>query len=108
MTKSKYYVSVQSKSLSREQGQAAFEWEIEATDSEAAALGQLFERLENSDYATFPRGMTPGVPYHWDRENDSFDETLQQIYNMIHALATTETKAQIVELTGRLADIGQE
>ena len=108
MTKSKYYVSVQSKSLLREQGSAAYEWEIEATDEEAEALAQLLERLDESEHATFLRGMTPGVPFHWDRENDSYDGKLLQIFNTIRSLGTPETKSRIMEMTNQLAGIGRK
>jgi len=108
MTRSRYYVSVQAKSISSEQGRMAYEWEIEATEEEAAALGQLFERLDESEHATFFRGMTPGVPYHWDRENDSYDGKLRQIYSKIQELGTPETKSQLEGILDRLTDIGYE
>lgn len=108
MTKSKYYVSVQSKSLLREQGSAAYEWEIEATDEEAEALAQLLKHLDESENTTFPRGMTPGVPYHWDHENDAYDGKLRQIYSTIRRLGTPETKAHIAGMIDQLSDIGSE
>jgi len=108
MIKSKYYVSVQSKSLSREQGSAAYEWEIEATDEEAAALERLFGRLDESEHATFIRGMTPGLPYHWDRENDAYDGTLRQIFDRIHALGTPDTRSQMAEIADQLSGLGSE
>ena len=106
--KTKYYVSVQSKSLLREQGLAAYEWEIEATDEEAATLGQLFERLDESEHATYFRGMTPGLPYHWDRENDAYDGTLRKIYAMIHELGTPDTKSQIAGISDQLSGLGSD
>jgi len=107
MKKSTYYVSIQSKSLSRDQGQAAYEWEIEASDAEAAELGQLLTLLEEKEHATFFRGMTPGVPYHMDRENDDYDGTLRQILDRIQALGTSDTKEQMAEVSNRLPGLGE-
>lgn len=108
MEKTKYYVSVQSKSLSREQGHAAFEWEIEATEEEAAALERLFGRLDEAEHATFFRGITPGLPYHWDRENDAYDGTIRQIFDRIHALGTPATRSQMAEISDQLSGLGSE
>jgi len=107
MEKKKYYVSVQSKSLSRDQGQAAYEWEIEASDAEAEELGQLLLLLEESEHATFFRGMTPGVPYHMDLENDGYDGTLRHVLGRIHALGTPDTKAQLANIADRLTGLGE-
>lgn len=98
MDKHKYYVSVQARSILREQGQAAYEWEIEATDDDAAKLQTLFEELEEADHATLGRIMTPGLPYHHDPQNDEFDRLLQECYDLIHRLGVGETKSQLETL----------
>lgn len=108
MDKKKYYVSVQSKSLLENQGDDAYELEIEATDEEASMLRRLLEGLDETEHATFFRGMTPGLPYHWDRENDAYDAALRQIYRTIHALGTPETKTHMASMEPQFATFGHD
>lgn len=108
MDKSKFYVSVSSKTVLPEQGTSAYEWEVEATDEEAAELRDLLETLEEDEHATHFRGMTPGVPYHMDRENDEYDAKLKRIYSTIQKLGTPETQHGIAEVMQNLEGIGRE
>lgn len=107
MEKHKYYVSVQNKSVLRNQGATPYEWEIEATDEEAGRLQFYLEALDDTEHVTFFRGMTPGVPYHVDEENDVYDDTLKQVYGLIRDLGTAETQAGVSAVLMRLTDIGQ-
>lgn len=95
MEKIKYYVSVQAKSILSEQGAAAYELEILATEREVAQLQELFDYEEEAENATFFRGMAPGVPYHVDDENDAYDDSLVEIYKKIYELGTVETRSHI-------------
>lgn len=108
MNKSKYYVSLSSKTVLPEQGTSAYEWEVEATDEEAAELRNLLENLEETEHATHFRAMTPGVPYHMDRENDEYDARLKQIYSVIRKLGTPATQRGIAEVMQSLEGIGRE
>jgi len=92
MDKKKYYVSVQSRSILSEQGHDAYELEIEATEDEVHQLRILFDMLEEADHATFFRGITPGLPYHHDPQNDEYDHLLKDCYEKISQLGTEETK----------------
>jgi hypothetical protein len=95
MEKTKYYVSVQAQSILSEQGAAAYELVILATDREVAQLQELFDNEEEAENATFFRGMAPGIPYHIDNENDVYDYYLIEIYKKIYELGTPETRSHI-------------
>jgi hypothetical protein len=95
MEKTKYYVSVQAQSILSEQGAAAYELVILATDREVTQLQELFDNEEVAENATFFRGMAPGIPYHIDNENDVYDYYLIEIYKKIYELGTPETRSHI-------------
>ncbi|MFY0544597.1 hypothetical protein [Brevibacillus sp. H7] len=95
MEKHRYYVSVQAGTVLPNQGDAAYEFEIDATEKEVEELMKLFEQREAFLFDTFFRAHIPAVPYHYDLENDVHDQTLHDIYRMIHQLGTEETKNHI-------------
>jgi len=106
LEKQKYYVSVHEKSVLRDQGAAPYEWEIEATEEEAERLQFYLDALEDADRLTFFRGITPGIPYHMDAENDVYDENLKQVYELIRDLGTAETRSGASAVLERLTGIG--
>ncbi|MEK8128795.1 hypothetical protein WMW72_12850 [Paenibacillus filicis] len=95
MEKKKYYVSVQSRTIMQNQGDAAYELEIEATDEQVLQLQELFEEEEDFDIDSFIRVHSPSVPYHHDEANDGYDIVLTEIYRTLHHLGTEETKQHI-------------
>lgn len=98
MNKKKYYVSVQSGSILSSPEFSTYEFEIEATPQEITQLRELFDFYAEADNATFVRGHIPGIPYHYDDENDAYDKLLQNIYQMLHQLGTPETRSHIEEM----------
>lgn len=98
MEKRRYYISVQAKSILEEQGEAAYELEMDATPEEAEKLKVLFDELDDFDNATFFRTPIPGIPYHHDSENDGYDYSLKEVYNFIYHLGTEDTKAHILTM----------
>lgn len=94
MDKRKYYVSVQSKTIMEHQGDAPYEFEIEATPADLEELKELFDNLESFDEKSYFRMMTP-VPYHYDSPNDGHDYYLREIYRKIQSLGTEETRSHI-------------
>ncbi|MCZ8521859.1 MULTISPECIES: hypothetical protein [Paenibacillus] len=98
MERKKYYVSVQSKTIMENQGDAAYELEIEATEEQILQLLDLFEEEEDFELDTFIRAQIPGVPYHHDSANDGYDIVLKDIYRTIHNLGTEETKQHIEKM----------
>jgi len=95
MEKKTYYVSVQAESIMEQQGDAAYEFEIQASDRDLGILQEMFETLEDSDNLTSIRAHIPYVQYHDDPENDEYDVQLQTIYRKLHELGTPETKRHI-------------
>jgi len=108
MDKHKYYVSVQSNSIVREQGATPYEFEIYATQQEVDELQHLLEMKMNSDDRTYFRAHLPAYPYHVDPENDAYDHYLQQVYKQIYQCGTEETKQAMQEMRilSQLQDIG--
>ncbi|WP_027087892.1 hypothetical protein [Cohnella panacarvi] len=102
MEKNKYYVSVQSRSIMFDKGQASYELEIEATESEVKHLQSKFDELEEADHATFFRTFTPGLPYHHDPQNDEYDRALKDCYNLIFQLGTDETRVHLSSFVNNL------
>ncbi len=98
MEKKRYYISVQARTIMENQGDAAYELEIDATDEDIAKLIELFEAEEDADTASFNRAYTPAVQYHHDEENDEYDRNLVQVYRTLHQLGTPETKEFIASM----------
>ncbi|GAB2701523.1 hypothetical protein ACFQWB_05875 [Paenibacillus thermoaerophilus] len=103
MERKRYYVSVQGKSVLEGQGDAAYEFEINATRAEVDQLQELMNDQWDADDASFFRAFIPGLPYHNDRANDAYDYTLREIYGLIHKLGTKQTK-RTIESMGVLED----
>lgn len=96
MKKDKYYVSVQSGSILKDQGAAAYELEIMATEEEVEQLKEWLDVRDDTDKASLLRtAMAGGAQYHNDFENDSHDEALQHVYRWLYQLGTKETKQHI-------------
>jgi hypothetical protein len=98
MEKKRYYVSVQSKTIMEQQGDASYELEIEAASEELQKLNELFELMDEFDQKTYVRFQIPGIPYHHDRENDGYDYYLKEIYHFIYQTGTEETKNHILSM----------
>ncbi|EJL43419.1 hypothetical protein BAG01nite_41170 [Brevibacillus agri] len=95
MDKKRYYVSVQAGTIMENQGDSGYEFEIEATDRQVHALKSLFEERTEYEFGTFLRGHVVAIPYHFDEENDQYDNCLKQIYSAIYECGTEETKQHI-------------
>lgn len=93
--KQRYYVSVQAETILQGQGEAAYEFEIDATNEDIIKLQEMFEDKSDSTDSTFFRAHIPIIPYHHDRENDVYDDNLSQIYQFLHKLGTESTKKHI-------------
>jgi len=93
--KRRYYVSVQSKSIMLNQGDATYELEIDATPEQILELRELFEDEEDFENDTFWRAHIPAIPYHHDNSNDGYDVMLEEIYRKLYEWGTPETRAHI-------------
>jgi hypothetical protein len=95
MDKKTYYISIQASSILENQGDAAYEFEVEATEQQISRLQELFDGKEEADNYAFGRSAVPWVEYHNDRPNDVYDFYLKEVYGFIHSIGTIETKEHI-------------
>ncbi len=98
MEKSKYYISVQAGTIMENQGDSAYEFEIEATAEDLDKLQKLFETKMEYEEGTYIRSHLPGIPYHHDSDNDLHDDALKEIYSMLNKLGTKETSDYIAKM----------
>ncbi|WP_228100958.1 hypothetical protein [Paenibacillus donghaensis] len=96
--KKRYYVSVQSRTIMEQQGDAAYELEIEATPDEVSQLRALFDSMYHFDMETYFRMHYPGIPEHYDNDNNLYERDLKNIYRLLHELGTGETKEHIASM----------
>lgn len=96
--KKKYFVSVQARTIMLNQGDAGYELEVFATEEEVEVLQILFADMTAVDNASMIRSGIPGIPYHFDAENDDYDYYLELIYKKIYELGTETTKNHIREM----------
>lgn len=108
MPKKRYYVSVQSDAILENQGDAAYEFEIDADEEEISRLQELFDGKQQADNYAFGRAHIPFLEYHHDRENDVHDFYLKEVYGLIHELGTPETKRHIESMGVLDRNIGIE
>jgi hypothetical protein len=96
LDKKNYYVTVGSSEILEPQETIGnFDFEILATEEEIDQLQELFEESEDAQDDTFFRAHIPIRLYHNDKENDTADYYLSQIYSKLYELGTDETKAHI-------------
>jgi hypothetical protein len=93
--KNKYFVSVQARTILPNEGDAAYELEIEATPEQAGQLNELFELMEEEDNDTYLRLHNPAVVYQSDNVTEPFSQSLQDVYRKIYELGTPETRSHI-------------
>lgn len=110
MTRKKYYVSVETGQILEDQGAAAYEFEIEANDTELDTLRKRFSKLHEENIGLF---VDPHLPQRWnDVEGhvQSYTDHLLNIYRMIYRLGTAETKRHIEQnqILEKLNTDGQE
>lgn len=98
MDRKTYYVSVQAGTVLEDQGAAAYEFEIQATEKEKNRLQEIIGYKEMVEKGTFFRSHVPAIQYHVDNENDDYDYYLTAIYKLIHALGTPETRRTIEQM----------
>ena len=92
------YISVQAKTIMENQGDAAYEFEIKATQEDIDKLRKLFEVMDEYDEGTYIRSHLAGIAYHHDSDNDWYDDTLKEIYSMIAKLGTKETRDLVMKM----------
>lgn len=95
MVRKTYYISLAEGSISQVSTASSWDYQIQATDDEITHLRGIFDQNYSSDWQGFWRAHIPFVQYHYDRENDAYDNGLQQAFKMIYELGDEATKAHI-------------
>ncbi|MFD2446518.1 hydrolase [Bacillus sp. CGMCC 1.16607] len=93
--KKTYYVSVGTGEISQSATGSTWNYKIEATDDEIIKLREYFDSNYSTEWINFFRAHVPFLEYHHDRSNDKYDETLKEVYGMLHQLGDQEAKAHI-------------
>jgi hypothetical protein len=93
--KKTYYIDVGTGEISRSATSSTWSYKIQATDKEIIELRDLFDRNYASEWKNFFRSHVPYVQYHYDRENDAYDNTIQQVYGILYNLGDEEAKNHI-------------
>lgn len=93
--KKAYYIDVGSGEISQSATGSTWSYKIEASNKEIGELRELFDQNYSTEWQNFFRAHVPYVQYHYDRENDAYDQTISKIYGIIYNLGDEETKNHI-------------
>lgn len=93
--KKTYYITVNDGEISQSSTSSPWNFKIEATDDEIIELRELFDQNYSTEWEGFYRAHVPYLQYHFDRQNDKYDEGLTQIYRAIYRLGDEEAKNHI-------------
>ncbi|MFK2824738.1 hydrolase [Bacillus sp. B190/17] len=95
--KNVYYISIANGEIMRQPNVSPWNFKIYATDDEITVLRGLFDSNYSTEWENFFRAHVPYVQYHYDRENDQYDDRLKKVYKMIYDLGDEEAKQHIKE-----------
>lgn len=98
MSKKTYYVDLASGEISQSRSASSWNYQIVADDEEILQLRRLFDRANGANLLSFVRAHVPYIQYHYDRENDRYDQSLVKIYEMLYKLGNEEAKEHIESL----------
>ena len=93
--KKTYYIDVGHGQISQSSTASTWNFKIQANDEEITQLRELFDQNYSTEWQNFFRAHVPYVQYHYDRENDAYDNTIEQVYGMIYKLGDNEAKSHI-------------
>jgi hypothetical protein len=97
--KKTYYIDVGTGQILSNASSSTWSFQIQATDEEITQLRELFNQNYSTEWKNFFRSHVPFVEYHNDKENDSYDRTIQQIYGMLYKLGDPEAKKHIESMS---------
>ena len=101
--KKTYYIDLGSGEISQSSTASPWSFRIQANDEEIILLREYFDQNYSTEWQNFFRAHVPYVQYHYDRENDAYDETMKKIYGMIYELGDEEAR-QHIESMGILTE----
>ena len=103
MKRDTYYVSMQSREISKGKFYNNHHYKICATEDEVKQLRRLFNQIADADNDAYWRAHIPFKHYHHDMANDSYDEKFTEALQFIYQLGDEQTRAYI-DTTGVLDD----
>lgn len=95
MEKQKYYVNLASHEISKTKYHNNDSWIIYATEDEVRTLRTRLNDMDSANMGAFWRAHVPFMPYHHDAENDAYDSSLTETFQMLYELGDEQTKAHI-------------
>ena len=90
-----YYIWLPNREIFQDRECSPWNFKIKATDDEVVQLREYFNHNYSVEEENFYRAHVPYIEYHYDRQNDEYDKTLQKIYQMIYQLGDEEAKQHI-------------
>ncbi|RBW68986.1 hypothetical protein [Bacillus taeanensis] len=93
MEKKRYYVRVGSGEILEDQHASPYEFEIDATEEEAAQLAELFDKASAENMSDWYKVTHPISGK--DVESKHYDQTLQEVYRFIRDHGTEKTRNHI-------------
>ncbi len=96
--KKTYYIEIGSGEITQSAIDSPWNFKIEATDDEIKKLREQFDIIDANEPTDFIRAHIPFKEYHYDQENDTYDEALKNIYGMVYKLSDNEAKKFIDEM----------
>ncbi|SES63747.1 hypothetical protein SAMN05421676_10122 [Salinibacillus kushneri] len=98
MDKEKYYVSLGTQEISRLKAQNNEDFVIYATPEEVGELRELFNEMYGADIGAFIRAHIPFREYHHDDDNDTYDDGLINVLQMLYRLGDDQTREHIASM----------
>lgn len=95
MVKTRYYVSVQGRSVLEEQGAAAYEWTIEASPETANNLRHMLEWIGEKEESSFAAYTYPWPDTSEAIVNSGYQSQMDKVYREIYRLGTEETRREL-------------
>lgn len=93
--KKTYFIDVGTGEISQSSTSSTWNYQIQANTDEIIELRELFDQNYSTEWQNFIRAHIPFVEYHHDRENDAYDDTIQQVYALIYKLGNEEARRHI-------------
>ncbi|MDQ0272272.1 hydrolase [Cytobacillus purgationiresistens] len=93
--KKTYYIAIADGEISQSSTSSSWDFKIDATDDEIIELREIFDQNYSTEWESFFRAHVPYLQYHFDRQNDKYDDGLSKVYSVIHRLGDQEAKQHI-------------
>lgn len=93
--KKTYYIDVGTGGISQSATSSTWSYKIQANEEEITQLRELFDQNYATEWKNFYRAHVPYVQYHYDRENDAYDSTIQKVYSLLHKFGDDAAKDHI-------------